>query len=624
MTVPITGSVKDVTGVEDNDTPWSFASVIRFAEDGSVITEKPREVRAVSGNLKVNLVPGYAIVTYGKQVWQVTVPETATTLKALIEAGVAFPPDTAQDLLDAAVGQYVEANREQFRTRAVPVVGDPTMAQWVDENGAEIGDPVPWSQVISEDVVAVAAEEAVTADIAGRDMLEGDDQRVPVIADSDGDWVAAGTGPAGEFYWGIHADGTFESSAMTVGDDAVTAQEDVEDLLWAPVVFSDNTYGEIHMDADGRVQQWALDAWAERMSISGSPDTVHVLIGMGQSNMSGRGTPTSAEIDPPDPRIFQYGAHATDITQATVPLDMVDTPSGVSPLTLIAREYVQRLPTGDVILLIPAARGSSTLGTATETDPNGVWNAAYTGTSDDLYGMAKAQIDAALAAVSEKWPNATKKVTGMFWHQGEGNLGTSESDYATRFDAIVSDLRTHLSDPDLPVVLGGMVTEWVETHSGLENIVAAHVDTPSRVVRTGYAYPPANGGGAQNLLADNQVHFNREALGVLSSRMLTAWDRALRNTLTSVPNVPQRIEATLNGTTLMVNWSQPMCRYTGFTVEYSANGGAWTDIPTTTVDTTAVATISGTNPVTVRLSVTNEVGTTVTSTPVYATIVKEP
>lgn len=145
MTVPITGSVKDVTGVEDNDTPWSFASVIRFAEDGSVITEKPREVRAVSGNLKVNLVPGYAIVTYGKQVWQVTVPETATTLKALIEAGVAYPPDTSQALLDAAVGQYVEANREQFRTRAVPVdPEDPdTLYQWIDENGSLIGDPVP-------------------------------------------------------------------------------------------------------------------------------------------------------------------------------------------------------------------------------------------------------------------------------------------------------------------------------------------------------------------------------------------------------------------------------------------------------------------------------------------------
>ena len=172
MTVPITGSVKDVTGVEDNDTPWLFASVIRFADDGSVITEKPREVRAVSGNLKVNLVPGYAIVTYGKQVWQVTVPETATTLKALIEAGVAFPPDTAQALLDAAVGQYVETHREQFRTRAVPVEGDPTMVQWFDEAGNPVGDPVPQGTVISEEVAQAAAEAAapaaVTADVESR------------------------------------------------------------------------------------------------------------------------------------------------------------------------------------------------------------------------------------------------------------------------------------------------------------------------------------------------------------------------------------------------------------------------------------------------------------------------
>lgn len=171
MTVPITGSVKDVTGVEDNDTPWSFASVIRFADDGSVITEKPREVRAVSGNLKVNLVPGYAIVTYGKQVWQVTVPETATTLKALIEAGVAFPPDTSQALLDAAVGKYVESNREQFKTRAVPITEGPNagMAQWVDANDDPVGDPVPWDQVISTDIATTAAE-AVVVDVVDADL----------------------------------------------------------------------------------------------------------------------------------------------------------------------------------------------------------------------------------------------------------------------------------------------------------------------------------------------------------------------------------------------------------------------------------------------------------------------
>lgn len=146
MTVPITGSVKDVTGVEDNDTPWSFASVIRFAEDGSVITEKPREVRAVSGNLKVNLVPGYAIVTYGKQVWQVTVPETATTLKALIEAGVAFPPDTDQERLIAAVTPIAESVGTAAAEAAAPAAVGQAAA---DMNPVPVPGPTPGKIAIS-------------------------------------------------------------------------------------------------------------------------------------------------------------------------------------------------------------------------------------------------------------------------------------------------------------------------------------------------------------------------------------------------------------------------------------------------------------------------------------------
>lgn len=103
MTVTITGDVQDVTGVADNDIPWSFASVIRFADDGAVITEKPRQIRPVGGKLTVDLEPGYAVVSYGTKNWQVTVPDANTTLKALIEAGVAYPPDTAQELLNAAM-----------------------------------------------------------------------------------------------------------------------------------------------------------------------------------------------------------------------------------------------------------------------------------------------------------------------------------------------------------------------------------------------------------------------------------------------------------------------------------------------------------------------------------------
>ena len=101
-------------------------------------------------------------------------------MKALIEAGVAFPPDTSQALLDAAVGQYVEANREQFRTRAVPVdPEDPdTLYQWVDENGDAIGDPVPFGSIVS---VTAAAESTSTATAAGTTTLTNADKQVQIF-----------------------------------------------------------------------------------------------------------------------------------------------------------------------------------------------------------------------------------------------------------------------------------------------------------------------------------------------------------------------------------------------------------------------------------------------------------
>lgn len=461
---------------------------------------------------------------------------------------------------------------------------------------------------VVDDLSALAAN-AISTAAASADLLQSSDPRVPKPGDADAfrvldnqNRVALEVTPTGTTKVG--------STEVEHRDYEGLRVYDSEERIAFDVRPDGTTFiGQLSTDSDGR---------------SASVSTVHVLVGMGQSNMSGRGLPISADIDPPDPRIFQYGAHASQITTATVPLDSVDTAYGISPLTLIAREYLRRLPSGDVVLLIPAARGGSSLGYPTSESSSGIWNVAYTGASQDLYAMAKAQITAAMSAAALKWPNATIRKVGMFWHQGEGGISGNQAAYASLFDAIVADLRTHMSASNLPVVLGGMVSEWVDSHTGLDAVRAAHIDTPKRLVYTGYAYPPANGGGNLNLNSDNQVHFHREGLEVLSSRMLLAWDRALRNTTTTVPNVPQSVAATLNGTTLTVKWSQPMCRYTAFTVEYLANGDSWTAIPTTTVDTTAVATITGTNPVQVRVSTTNEYGTSVTSTPVYANIIKEP
>lgn len=475
-----------------------------------------------------------------------------------------------------------------------------------------------------EENVGDAVEAAVTADIEGRDMLEGSDPRVPVILDTEDDWTAAGIGPAGEFWWGVRPDGTVEFGSTSVGGGVVTQSLDAEDLHWVAAVFPGDKYSEIHIDKNGRVQQWALDAWAERMNVSGA-GTVHVLIIIGQSNASGRGLPISAEIDPPHPRIFQFGANSAVISEATVPLDMVDSAYGISPLTLIAREYMQRLPDEDVLLLVPAARGGTPLGAADDEHANGVWNAAYEGESVDLYGLAKAQIDGALAAAVERWPKASRRIMGVFWNQGEGNPGTDEATYASRFDAIVADLRSHLSDPDMPVVVGGMVPEWVTAESpDLDAVLAAHIDTPNRLVRAGYAIPPANSGGNANLDPEDRVHFHRAGLEELARRMLAAWDRALRNTETSIPHPPAVVSATVNNTLLTVEWSQPMCRYESFTPEFSDDDGdTWDEITHTSVDTTATATVSSA-PILVRVATTNAAGTSPPSTPVYATVIKEP
>lgn len=163
MTVTITGPVEDVTGIADN-TSWQFASVLRFTEDGTLVTAKPKVVYPVAGILTVKLKPGPTIVTYGKQAWNVTVPDTDGTLKELIEEGIAFPPQTAQEALDAAVAQYVETNRNQFKTRAVPITSGPDAgkAQWVDANDDPVGDPVTWDQVIGEAVAEAAATAAAT------------------------------------------------------------------------------------------------------------------------------------------------------------------------------------------------------------------------------------------------------------------------------------------------------------------------------------------------------------------------------------------------------------------------------------------------------------------------------
>lgn len=666
-TITITGdTIRDATGRLDN-RPWLVeAATYQDGGAGGVITDRvSRPIYPIAGVISFEIEAGIAAWIEKPDGLRhlVTVPDEDANLWDVIEAGIAYPPDTSQELLAAAVGQYLIEHGDTVAFDAVERDGDTLLfKRGVDT----VGDPVDISDLVFDgdmdditdatavgksvvraatqalartaidalspddvadeiaaaiaadgtvvDAAAAAAEAAVDADIAGRDLVETDDVRLPGAGDADkfvvmdnAHRVAFQVTDDGETKVGNTA---FVSGAPYADD--VIRIHDSEDRL----AFAVNTDGTVF------VGQFADDSDGAEALASLAVTGVHVLIAAGQSNMSGRAYPYGAGYDVDNPRVWQFGSGASEITAATVPLDMVDTPSGLSPITVIAHEYLQRLPSTDVVLIIPCAKGASRLGPVDDTNVNGVWNAAYEGEQTDLYALLIEQVGDALTAAAALWPDADVTVDAMFWHQGEGNPDSfsTQEEYETRFDAIVSGLRTAVSDSSLPVVLGGIIPELNEglisavAAGSYDNVLAAHVDTPNRVLRTGYAPGVANAGGYD----DNYFHYHRAGVVELAHRMLAAYDRAVLNQTDSEPGPPMNVAAQVIGTDLTVTWDIPPCRYTSFVVEYD-DGGGWTAITHSDVSTTATES-SVTAPVQVRVSTVNDVGTSEQSAPVYAVV----
>ena len=310
-------------------------------------------------------------------------------------------------------------------------IGATSLTDVADQIAAEDIPGQVTAAVAAASTVLDAAADAVVDAAAGLDIALASDERFPVLSDPDTFRVRDITGasviqvtPDGD---AIIGDTTFRAAGKPYSGFRVMDSENA-------LAF------DVRPDGSVFVGQFASDSDGGGYLVDRTVAKVHVLIGAGQSNMSGRGEPTDAELDPEDARIFQFGSGATQITQATVPLDMVDVPAGLSPITVIARDYLLRVPDNEVVLIIPAAKGASVLGTDTTESVNGVWNVAYAGASTDLYALMIAQIDAALAAAAAKWVNADINTVGLFWNQGEANSATATADYETRFDAIVADL----------------------------------------------------------------------------------------------------------------------------------------------------------------------------------------
>lgn len=237
-TVDITGSTTRDAGARMDNRPWYVrAASYQNNGDGGVIT--PRKSRAIyprAGELTITVEVGITcyITNPDGTEYLVTIPEEDTPLWDVIEDGIAYPPDTQQSQLNTAVGQYVETNREQFRTYAAPVdPEDPdTLYQWVDANGDDVGDPVELVDIVTVGWGAVdwggpgespatdarsAIGAATCSTIAG---LRGMASVSAALGASDGyvrvlGYAAAGDGGGGMFRWDS-ADTTSDDNGGTV------------------------------------------------------------------------------------------------------------------------------------------------------------------------------------------------------------------------------------------------------------------------------------------------------------------------------------------------------------------------------------------------------------------------
>lgn len=115
MLVEISGpSVRDAGAVPDNRVWKMRAAAYQDGGSGGVITPGSvyREFRPVAGRLTFKAEAGIDVYIENPdgEKYLVSIPNSDSGLWDVIEAGVAFPPDTSLELLTAAVQRYVEEN----------------------------------------------------------------------------------------------------------------------------------------------------------------------------------------------------------------------------------------------------------------------------------------------------------------------------------------------------------------------------------------------------------------------------------------------------------------------------------------------------------------------------------
>lgn len=270
---------------------------------------------------------------------------------------------------------------------------------------------------------------------------------------------------------------------------------------------------------DSLAQQWLLRAKiaVKRRLGSGSPvdvapDGYLVVPVMGQSNAHGAGIGLDRDgLDAPHPGVHQWANSSRSRGRVVLGVDPLFHPipsRGVGFAVTFAKCFADW--SGRSVLLVPCAVGDTSF-----TPKHGFsWDPADRTARVNLFGRAVASIDAALNAC----PGSI--VAAVLWHQGESDVPlTDASVYAAKLDMVIDGLRDRYG-AELPIVLGQMVPEEIETNDpNYAKLDAVHAETPSRKPNTAYVPGPRDSYNSPT----ETIHYNASGQRELGQRMWTAF-----------------------------------------------------------------------------------------------------
>lgn len=232
-----------------------------------------------------------------------------------------------------------------------------------------------------------------------------------------------------------------------------------------------------------------------------SPESFHLFLLVGQSNMAGRGV-VEPQDQKPHPRVLVFTKEQT-WAPAVDPLHF-DKPAvvGVGPGRAFGLAVAKANP--DITIgLIPCARGGS---------PISSWEPGAYHDQTDGYPYDEA-IERARAAMR------TGTLRGILWHQGEGDSTPERARvYEKRLHELVERFREDLNAPEVPFIVGQLGKfETRPWNDAKKQVDAIHRDLPNHLPRT--AFVSADG------LTDkgDHVHFDARSSRELGERFAKAY-----------------------------------------------------------------------------------------------------